>query len=129
MIIAIKLYFIRDLALGTDKLFMINHQTIVIRWVLALLLLVAVMASVNLWLSNRAVIEPMLPRPEKNNSLPPNAATLTVEKLNHQVQVKQLRQALIHKQPLSATEVVSDQDLEQQIESLEQALQQLSQEK
>ncbi len=129
MIIAIKLYFIRDLALGTDKLFMINHQTIVIRWGLALLLLVAVVAGINLWLSNRAVIEPTPAFPEKNNSLPPKTETLTVEKLNHQVQVKQLRQALIHEQPLSATEVVSDQDLDQQIESLEQALQQLSQEK
>ncbi|KUI96903.1 hypothetical protein [Vibrio sp. MEBiC08052] len=108
---------------------MINHKTTVIRWVLALLLLVAVIASINLLLPKRSVVELGHPLPEKNHTLPPNTETLTVEKLNHQVQVKQLRQALIHEQPLSATETLSDQDIDQKIESLEHELQQLSQEK
>ncbi|MDW6091350.1 hypothetical protein [Vibrio rhizosphaerae] len=108
---------------------MINHKITAVRWVLALLLLVAVITGINLLLPNRSAVELGHPLPEKNHTLPPNTETLTVEKLNHQVQVKQLRQALIHEQPLSATETLSDQDIDQKIESLEQELHQLSQEK
>ena len=118
----------RGYTLSTNTIFMINHKTIVTRWVLALLLLVIIITSINLWLSSRPFIESALPLSEKNKNVSLKTETLTVEKLNHQVQVKQLRKALIHEQPLSVTEAVSDQDLDQKIESLEQELQQLSQE-
>ncbi|MDW6002465.1 hypothetical protein [Vibrio mangrovi] len=108
---------------------MTDNKATMIRWLLIILLLVAVIAGANFWLSSDSVNESNLPLPEKNNSLPPKTETLTVEKLNHQVQVKQLRQALIHEEPLSATEAISGDDIDQQIESLEQELQQLSTEK
>ncbi|SHO56827.1 hypothetical protein [Vibrio quintilis] len=50
----------------------------------------------------------------------------TVEKLNHQTSVKQLRQALIHRELPESDHVLSTEEIDQQAQQLEQELKVLS---
>ena len=111
--------------------FYMTNKTIIARWLLVLLMLVVLLTGINIWLPSqfsgeRTSADQFQTTPKKGNQLPSQTENLTVEKLNNQVQVKQLRQALLNGELLPNDQAISADDVDQKIALLEQELQQLS---